>query len=69
MFEVIDETTGNVVKFGNITLNSHRTKEQGISEDALKDISKIMGISKVELIEHIRNKKNIDMEKYLIELE
>ncbi len=37
-----------------IIINTHRSKGQGVAENTLKDIAKIMNISKKELIEKIK---------------
>jgi len=43
------DDTKQTKKVGQITLNTHITKGQGISEKALKNIAKIMKIDKQEL--------------------
>ncbi len=63
--KIIDEDTGEVILYAVVTINTHRKKGQGVSEDALKSIAEEMKIEKQTLVEMIKNKENYDYKKIL----
>lgn len=59
-----DENTGEILVQAIETVNTHRSKGDGISDDALRSIAKKMRLSKHELIKMIRENENYDYKKY-----
>ncbi len=64
IFKIINEKNGETLAFGQITINTHRSKGRGISDDAIKDIANIMKIKKNILINMIREKIDININNY-----
>ncbi len=64
IFEIIDKNSGDIIKYNSVTINTHRSKGAGVSDDAIKNIANTMEIKKSNLVDMVKNKKNVNLDNY-----